>query len=240
MPKYIDITGKKFGKLFVLRRSTDVLIRKRASYECLCDCGSIRFYETDLIRRGVTTSCGLCIVNENIGKKFNNLTILKFTEKRNRLTYVLCKCDCGNELEVATTFVTRGLKKSCGCHIQKNILKKAELKIGSKFEKLKILSIYGKNKRNNTLFLCKCKCGNKTIVRNGCWGWVSSCGCLQKENILKGDQSSNSKFTKEEALALRELFNSNSGYSCEDLSKMFNVSVYTIRRIVYRRSYKNI
>jgi len=61
---------------------------------------------------------------DKYGHKFKDLTNQKF----GRLTAIkrvspigqkkvkwLCKCDCGNEVEVYTTYLTTGQTKSCGC-----------------------------------------------------------------------------------------------------------------------------
>ncbi len=59
----IDLTGQKFGKLTVLKRSSDALgCSEEAVWECLCDCGntvSVRGYS---LRTGNTKSCG-CIIS---------------------------------------------------------------------------------------------------------------------------------------------------------------------------------
>lgn len=55
-----------------------------------------------------------------IGKKINNLTVIKEIERKklpcgqyNRA--FLCKCDCGNETEVRLLHLNRGSIKTCGC-----------------------------------------------------------------------------------------------------------------------------
>ena len=37
------------------------------------------------------------IINNLIGKRFHNLVVNSFVEKRNGKPYWLCKCDCGKE-----------------------------------------------------------------------------------------------------------------------------------------------
>lgn len=51
------------------------------------------------------------------GIKFNNLTAVKFFERRGRYDYWLFKCDCGNEVVYRKNNVTstKGKSKSCGC-----------------------------------------------------------------------------------------------------------------------------
>jgi hypothetical protein len=57
--------------------------------------------------------------------------------------------------------------------------------IGRRFGRLVVLSQNGKDKRNNTTWLCQCDCGNqKSINRTGLVkGTTRSCGCLQKEMV---------------------------------------------------------
>ena len=58
MPNHIDITGRRFGRLTVLK-----LLRKRASnrqvlWRCRCDCGKLTVVRGDQLRSGHTQSCG--------------------------------------------------------------------------------------------------------------------------------------------------------------------------------------
>jgi hypothetical protein len=52
-----------------------------------------------------------------IGAKFNKLTVLNKTERKdaNRNSYYMCQCECGNTSEVRSTFLRNGHTKSCGC-----------------------------------------------------------------------------------------------------------------------------
>lgn len=58
--------------------------------------------------------------------------------------------------------------------------------LGQKFGRLKVISLFGKDKYNNARWLCQCDCGNEAIVigselrRTNRIG-TRSCGCLQKE-----------------------------------------------------------
>ena len=56
----------------------------------------------------------------NIGKKFGNLTIVsdiffKPSKRGKQQSWVKCKCNCGNIIEVATNNLGTGNTKSCGC-----------------------------------------------------------------------------------------------------------------------------
>ena len=65
---------------------------------------------------GHTKSCGCWSsgINE-IGKKYNSLTVIKkMPSKKNKIRW-LCKCDCGNEIEVYGQSLREGKTVSCGC-----------------------------------------------------------------------------------------------------------------------------
>ncbi len=62
MPKLIDLTGQKFGRLLVLRRGPNANNRL-PKWVCLCDCGTKRTVAGDSLREGHTRSCG-CLQRE--------------------------------------------------------------------------------------------------------------------------------------------------------------------------------
>lgn len=51
-----DLTGKRFGKLTVLRAMPKT--QRRTFYECQCDCGNIKVVRSDSLTSGRTISCG--------------------------------------------------------------------------------------------------------------------------------------------------------------------------------------
>lgn len=62
MSKLIDLTGKKFGRLNVLRRVENKL--GKPCWECICDCGTIRNITSAGLRKG-TQSCGCYVKDKN-------------------------------------------------------------------------------------------------------------------------------------------------------------------------------
>ena len=127
--KFIDLTGKVFGRLTVL----GVAYKKNRQYfyHCICECGN------ETIVRGValtkkykpTRSCG-CIRKGRkkgpekvgkydyiIGKKFGLLTPV---EKLSGNVFK-CRCDCGNEINATGYRLVEGRTKSCGCASRKKI-----------------------------------------------------------------------------------------------------------------------
>lgn len=61
MGKFIDLTGMRFGRLTVLKRSPDT--RKRVKWICQCECGNITAVATSQLKSGHTQSCG-CLQKE--------------------------------------------------------------------------------------------------------------------------------------------------------------------------------
>ena len=55
-------------------------------------------------------------VDELIGKKFNRLTILDFSYKKNNTIYFKCQCSCGSIKIVSIYNLKNGTTKSCGCY----------------------------------------------------------------------------------------------------------------------------
>lgn len=54
--RLIDLTGQKFGRLIVIKRSTNK--NNRVYWECICDCGNIKIVSAKLLRNGESRSCG--------------------------------------------------------------------------------------------------------------------------------------------------------------------------------------
>lgn len=58
MPRFIDITGQRFGRLVVLRLHRRGSSGIHSRWSCLCDCGRARIASGRSLRIGRTTSCG--------------------------------------------------------------------------------------------------------------------------------------------------------------------------------------
>ena len=55
-PNFIDLTGRRFGRLVVVSRAENVGNMSR--WNCLCDCGQETVVYSNNLRRGYTQSCG--------------------------------------------------------------------------------------------------------------------------------------------------------------------------------------
>lgn len=49
------------------------------------------------------------------GQRFGRLMTVAYAEKRGRLHYWTCRCDCGIEKPIAEWSLRKGITKSCGC-----------------------------------------------------------------------------------------------------------------------------
>lgn len=58
MAKFVDLSGKHFGKLTVLHRVDNH--NKHICYLCRCDCGKERIVQGNHLIEGSSTSCGSC------------------------------------------------------------------------------------------------------------------------------------------------------------------------------------
>ncbi len=60
-----DLTGKRFGRLTVIRK--DGHLGEKTAWLCKCDCGNYKRISTDRLTTGKTQSCG-CLRNEMVRK----------------------------------------------------------------------------------------------------------------------------------------------------------------------------
>ncbi len=115
--KMKDLSGQRFGKLVVLRK-TDKRKRGCVLWECQCDCGNICLKPTGELNWGSATSCGCAWRQPAVkaGERYGRLIALEPTEKRDGKSVVWkCRCDCGNICEERATSLQSGHVESCGC-----------------------------------------------------------------------------------------------------------------------------
>lgn len=122
-----DITGQRFGRLVALE-PLEERKRKRIVWKCQCDCGKIVNVVSSDLLNGKTKSCGCYNLELRqkagkkrgkniIGQRFGRLVVIQRAEKKqsNGAIIWLCKCDCGNFVEISGTSLRRGTTQSCGC-----------------------------------------------------------------------------------------------------------------------------
>ena len=90
-----DLTGKKFGYLYVIKKSDKS--DRRLYWECECDCGNLITVKGDVLRQGLQCSCG-CINSKteiliaNLLRENNILFVQQYTfndliGERNKLRF---------------------------------------------------------------------------------------------------------------------------------------------------------
>ena len=186
-----DLTGQKIGRLLVLEKLPDK--NGWTQFKCKCDCGNETIVSGNALRYGITQSCG-CLQKEKsgahlfedlTGKRFGKLVVIRQAETKYSKIHWLCKCDCGNETIVSTSGLKSGHTSSCGCYQYEGERSNFNDLTGKTFGKLKVISRAENSKTGLVRYLCKCDCGNETIVASGhlISGNIQSCGCWKQSHM---------------------------------------------------------
>lgn len=130
MGRFIDLTGKRIGRLVITGRAGNR--GEQTFWRCVCDCGNAIETNSILLREGRTKSCGcfrreiskelmtkiaLGLSKDLLGQRFGRLLVIDKTDKKtggHRLW--MCRCDCGREKLVQARFMIEGSAVSCGCY----------------------------------------------------------------------------------------------------------------------------
>lgn len=191
-----DITGKKYGRLTVLKT---YWIDGRAKCDCLCECGNTKTVSASNLKLGTTKSCGCIRKETNSARSTKDWTgvVSDYGAKFIRPTGEIrrghkkweCECGyCGNIFTAIPGAVMSGKVKSCGCLKKTNVKRRAPDITGQRFEKLVVEKmVYGKTVRGRkrTYCECVCDCGNTINLtpHELTSGKRVSCGCDAGERI---------------------------------------------------------
>lgn len=109
-----------------------------------------------------------------VGRKFGELTVLKYEFTSNKCCYWRCRCSCGKEKIFNGKMLKRGRRTSCGDFIHH--IKPME---GKRFGKLVVDKLSHVDRIRGAYWLCKCDCGKTNVVstHNLNQGHTNSCGC---------------------------------------------------------------
>lgn len=147
MANPIDLTGKRFGRLTVIRRAPNNK-DGRAMWLCRCDCGNERIIMGKCLRNGHTQSCG-CLnkdivsnrsVKNMVGERFGRLLVIERADDyvapsgKHHVMWK-CLCDCGNSTTVDAGQLSSGKTKSCGC-LHREKLDTGNVKHGGRYDRL--------------------------------------------------------------------------------------------------------
>jgi hypothetical protein len=70
--KALDLTGQRFGRLVAVEK-TDIRKDGKIVWKCICDCGNYCFVMSNILKRGMTNSCG-CLAKEISLKRIKSFT----------------------------------------------------------------------------------------------------------------------------------------------------------------------
>ena len=163
MSKAIDLTGRTFGLLKVIRRVEDVK-PDRPMWLCECRCGkSVVKSSTSLTKQNGVKSCG-CLRHQK-SPELIDLTDMTFGDLRvlyqdcsaqsGKARWV-CQCGCGNVVSVLSESLRRSKTTSCGCKCQ---VLKYDL-TGREFGYLKVIDRASKGNRKSNEVYWRCLCRN--------------------------------------------------------------------------------
>lgn len=220
--KVIDLTGRRFGKLVVLRKDNiERNDHKGARWICKCDCGNEISVLAGRLKSGQTKSCG-CLKQDNnkyrnddlTGQVFGRWTVLnKDNSQKGRGTAYLCQCECGTLRIIPRHSLIQGFSKSCGCG---RSIPKKDL-TGRKFGKLTVIGIDKEKYGRGIYWKCQCECGEIVSHRTGALekGDVISCGCESRRLSSKRNfmDLSNKRFGRLVALEVDHKEMDNNGNS---------------------------
>jgi 5-methylcytosine-specific restriction endonuclease McrA len=121
-----DISGKKFGNWTAIS-FVGIGTRNQSIWKFQCGCGNTIEEYAYIIKGGNKKNCG-CVRGKDIsGMKFGMLTALRHSDKRLscRPSYFwVCRCDCGNEVDVWISNLLNGHTRSCGCLVTKCLIER--------------------------------------------------------------------------------------------------------------------
>lgn len=156
-----DIANQKFGRLLVKHKTTQKNNSGTYFWLCQCDCGETTLSLAKDLRSGHKTSCG-CYRKERAieskklklkGQQFGRLLVLDETESRKKSDGKIiwkCKCDCGKEVLVNGTDLTKGNIVSCGCyHLEQHVPKLDAIRRSNLVEGTKLDMLTSKTRKDN-------------------------------------------------------------------------------------------
>ena len=169
-----NLEGKRFGLWTVIKRT------QSGNCLCKCDCGTGKEVKIYNLKSGKSTSCGCARKNDLVGKKIGKLTIIKRLPMKKSYVEYECLCDCGNTIIKAYSNLVSTVGEKCCSNCK---TPKVEDISGKRFGRLTAIKYIGKSKGKQTLWECKCDCGNIAIVhqQNLKSEHTSSCGCYNSE-----------------------------------------------------------
>ena len=183
-PKYMSLVGKKIKNFTVIGKYGDFENR----VVCKCDCGGTTVANVYRLIDGNIPECQYCKkakrieshVESFLGRKFGNLTVAEYIGSGKNGHQWICECVCGNRPSVLERNLIGGSSTQCKrCRDKAHGESCIKDLTGMKFGILTVVERKEKNKSGNFKWLCKCDCGETTVVSssNLLRNHTVSCGC---------------------------------------------------------------
>ncbi len=130
------------------------------------------------------------IKQKMIDKRFGRLTVLEYAGKSDYGDNLWnCRCDCGAEVVGRTANVDKPTSACTKCKRDSSpaLQKRRSYLIGQVFNRLTVIQNAGTDKHNQSMWKCKCICGNEITTRgtNLLSGSTQSCGCWGRERAAE-------------------------------------------------------
>lgn len=118
-----QLVGRVFESLTVISKDLLRTTKKKAYWNCLCSCGTMKSIRGDGLTNGTVVSCGCYI--RSIHSQYVNLTNNIYgywtVVSHNKRNECFCRCKCGIEKTVKVQSLTEKISKSCGCFKQETV-----------------------------------------------------------------------------------------------------------------------
>lgn len=185
----VDLTGKRFGRLFVIGYyGSD---GRRSLWLCECDCGNIVIVDEHNLATGNKSSCG-CLqadlrgmnkFTDLSGRRYTNCTVLYRTESNAQGARWVCLCDCGELFIASSKQLNSGHKTDCGKHKGEKLAEifREDL-TGNRYDHVVVTGLAPRGNSTKVLWYYLCDCGRVgiTSATNLKSGLTTSCGyCIR-------------------------------------------------------------
>src|SRR5690606_10790514 len=116
MPKFIDFTGKKIGRVLV----ESLHSKNPSKWNCVCDCENRFVVDMKAFKKGEKYECKQCVFERKrgpdlTGKKYGRWTVVRMGRDEKNKTVCHTICECGAEGRVAPHNIGTKKSMSCGC-----------------------------------------------------------------------------------------------------------------------------
>ena len=229
MRKRMNLKGKKFGRLLVIKRCKEHVTESgyiSPRWKCICDCGNTKIIRQQRLVNGTTKSCG-CLHLEWAKKHGSQLNLI-VDEKQ----YILDRIEINKKTECwewTGTCFFNGYARA--------FLSSRKGKKYSQHANRMSYEVFIGNIPKNMMVCHKCdnpKCVNPEHLFLGSHK-DNMADMVKKKRSVSGNRHPNSKLKEKDIIKIRK-----SKESKLFLAEKYGVSICTIRDVLVRRTWNNV